>query len=319
MGNKVRQLKCTLANKKMTKNNGGLIDLTKTGFLDGCYHVLTSRTTIYRYRKESFFSVSVKNLKDQNSPRYAAKFEYEMPNYQAGPRKVSIIIEIPVNGQPKATIEQTGQPKKEVTFTNNKKVEHFPDTSKIETYQHNTAVALYLTTFGRFYFNGNTLDMNIWQDEKCTPSTCDKLRGLCGTSNLNMKEEELKGIKTCPYTKPVLEVASQRVQTGSCPQLEGSIKVELEKEKAKCKAASFHEVFGQGSGNGMALKYGGEHFNSGIAGGMGEGNFGGHLGCKNKGIFCRPTNIDVTGDCCSGKCENVGFTPINMKPIYKCK
>ena len=97
-----------------------------------------------------------------------------------------------------------------------------------------------------------------------------RLTGLCG-DGLSMKGKELKGTKTCTYTKPILEVASQRVQTGSCPQLEGPVKTELEKEKAKCEAASFHEVFGQGSGNGMALKYGEEHFNSGIAGGMGKG------------------------------------------------
>merc|ERR1712126_447728 len=127
----------------------------------------------------------------------------------------------------------------------------------------------------------------------------DSLTGLCGSSSLFMKGKELKGTKTCTYTKPILEVASQRVQDAYCPQLEGPVKTELEKEKAKCEAASFHEVFGQGSGNGMALKYGGEHFNSGIAGGMGKGNDGGHLGCQQLYQSCQKQS-----DCCSGHCLN---------------
>merc|ERR1712168_171301 len=139
--------------------------------------------------------------------------------------------------------------------------------------------------------------------------------GLCGTGlHLSMKGKELKGTKTCTYTTPILEIASQRVQTGS-EELEEPIKTELEKEKAKCEAASYHEVFGQESGNGMAFKYGGEHFNSGIAGGMGKGNFGGRLGCKRRGSHCRPW----VNHCCIGKCENVGKNPRNGRTIYKCK
>merc|ERR1711962_1027086 len=140
-----------------------------------------------------------------------------------------------------------------------------------------------------------------------------RLTGLCGDLTLSMKGKELKGTKTCTYTKPILEVASQRVQTGSCPQLDGPVKTELEKEKAKCEAASFHEVFGQGSGNGMALKYGEEHFNSGMGGGMGKGTFGGRR-CKRKGDYCRP----IANPCCFGKCENVGVNSRNGNTIYKC-
>merc|ERR1711962_1927506 len=96
----------------------------------------------------------------------------------------------------------------------------------------------------------------------------------------------------------ILEIASQRVQTGSCPLLEGPVKTELEKEKEKCEAASFHEVFGQGSGNGMGLKYGREHFNSGIAGGMGI--FGQSIGNQ---CLVRNSSCARPGDryrCCSG-------------------
>ena len=82
-----------------------------------------------------------------------------------------------------------------------------------------------------------------------------RFTGLCGNSPLSMKGKELKGTKTCTYTKPILEIASQRVQTGSCPQLEGLINAELKQEKSKCGAASFHEVFGKGPGNGMAPYY----------------------------------------------------------------
>merc|ERR1711962_1415268 len=264
LASRQKQLRCVLRKNQINKINGGVIDLTKTLFLDGCYHVLTSKKTgrdreIYGNKVESSFTVSVKDYQDdlaadRNSPRYAAKFEYEIPNFEDGPRKVSIIVKVPVNGQPKATIEQTGQPKKDIIFTNNKS-EELEDGTKIKAYQDNTAVSLYLFEFGRFDFDGNMLDMNVWINNHCTQSNCDRLSGLCGNSNLNMKGEQLKGIKTCPYTKPDLEVASQRVQTGSCPQLEGSINAELKQEKAKCGAASFHEVFENGQRNGMAPNY----------------------------------------------------------------
>merc|ERR1711962_1635250 len=319
---------CYLQNNQITKFNGKTIDLKHFDDLDKCYHVITAGQVSlagFCFPPPATFSVSAKRIKDQNAPRYVVKMETEatrcISDLQKELIKTVITLEVPVNGHPKATIEQTinGKqvPTKKITFTNKKMVEVVNNLGRtmISKSPFDNTLFIENNIIGMLEFNGKTLFVNMIQ-----PRFEDgRLTGLCGDLTLSMKGKELEGTKTCTYTKPILEVASQRAQTGSCPQLEGPVKTELEKEKAKCKAASFHEVFGQGSGNGMALKYGGEHFNSGIAGGMGEGNFGGHLGCKNKGIFCRPTNIDVTGDCCSGKCENVGITPITKKPIYKCK
>merc|ERR1711962_695120 len=92
LASRQKQLRCVLRNNQINKINGGVIDLTKTLFLDGCYHVLTSKKTgrdreIYGDKVESSFTVSVKDYQDdletdRNSPRYAAKFEYEMPNFE---------------------------------------------------------------------------------------------------------------------------------------------------------------------------------------------------------------------------------------------
>merc|ERR1712136_684859 len=201
--------------------------------------------------------------------------------------KTVITFEFPVNGQPKATIEQAidGKhvPTKKITFTNNKRVEEVNNLGRTMISKTPFDNALFIENYsiGDLEFNGKTLFLNMVQPH----FENRRLTGLCGNSPISMKGKELKGTKTCTYTKPILEVASQRVQTGSCPQLEGPVKTELEKEKAKCEAASFHEVFGQGSGNGMALKYGEEHFNSGIAGGMGKGSGSGRGGYGMGGVY----------------------------------
>jgi hypothetical protein len=69
---------------------------------------------------------------------------------------------------------------------------------------------------------------------KASSTLKNKLAGICGASNLNIKGGEPTGFKSCAYSKASLEVASNRIQAGSCPQLEQSIKEELEKEKGQC-------------------------------------------------------------------------------------
>ena len=58
--------------------------------------------------------------------------------------------------------------------------------------------------------------------------------GICGRSNLNIKRGETNRIKSCKYSKSSFHVLSNRIQAGSCPQLEPIIKKELEKEKGQC-------------------------------------------------------------------------------------
>ena len=45
LASRQKQLRCVLRNNQINKINEGVIDLTKTLFLDGCYHVLTSKKT----------------------------------------------------------------------------------------------------------------------------------------------------------------------------------------------------------------------------------------------------------------------------------
>ena len=91
------------------------------------------------------------------------------------------------------------------------------------------------------------------------------LNGMCGNSNLVMKGIELKGIKTCTFTKPALEVASHRVQTVSCPQLRDTVKAELEKEETQCQSGHFGNV-GYENGNGMSLPRKGYDMGLGVSG-----------------------------------------------------
>jgi len=315
---------CYLQNDQLRRFNGKTIDLKHFDDLDKCYHVITAGQVSmvgFCSPPPATFSVSAKRIKDQNTPRYVVKMETEatrcISDLQKELIKTVITLEVPVSGQPKATIEQTKNgkhlPTKNITFTNNKIVEIVNNLGRtiISKSPFDNTLLIENDVIGFFEFDGKFLNMLMipprFEDRRFT--------GLCGNSPLSMKGKELKGTKTCTYTKPILEIASQRVQTGSCPLLEGPVKTELEKEKAKCEAASFHEVFGQGSGNGMGLKYGGEHFNSGVAGGMGKGNFGYRRRCKRRGSYCRPFVLP----CCIGKCEDVGTNPRNGNTIYKCK
>jgi hypothetical protein len=75
----------------------------------------------------------------------------------------------------------------------------------------------------------------------------NKITGLCGSSNLNIKYGSGSGSGSgsmggnnggasnkCVYSKAALEVAAYQIPSGSCPSLESSIKTELEKEKGRC-------------------------------------------------------------------------------------
>jgi len=287
---------CYLRNDQIKKFDGQTIDLKHFDDLDKCYHVITAGQVSmvgFCSPPPATFSVSAKRIKDQNTPRYVVKMETEdtrcISDLQKELVKTVITLEVPVNGQPKATIEQTinGKhvPTKKITFTNNMNTQveivyNLGRTMIGKSPFDNTLLLLANNVIGDLGFNGKALFVRLTQPQ----AEDSRLTGLCGNLPLSMKGKELKGTKTCTYTKPILEVASQRVQTGSCPQLEGPVKAELEKEKAKCEAASFHEVFGQGLGNGMAFKYGEEHFNSGIAGGMGKGSGSGRGGYGMGGV-----------------------------------
>jgi len=283
---------CYIRNDKITKFSGKTMDLKDFDDLEKCYHVLTAGLVSlpgFCSAPPAHFSVSAKRIKDQNTPRYVVKMKTTatrcISDLQSEVIRTVITVELPVNGQPKATIEQAingkDVPTKKITFTNNKTVEQVNNLGRttIIKVPFDNAIFIQNNVIGDLEFNGRELFVgmvqSLFEDRRLT--------GLCG-DGFSMKGKELKGTKTCTYTKPILEVASQRVQTGSCPQLEGPVKAELEKEKAKCEAASFHEVFGQGLGNGMAFKYGEEHFNSGIAGGMGKGSGSGRGGYGMGGV-----------------------------------
>merc|ERR1712066_821877 len=125
-----------------------------------------------------------------------------------------------------------------------------------------------------------------------------ELSGMCGNSNLVMKGRDLKSINTCTFTKPSLEVASHRFQTGSCPQLQDSVKAELEKEETKCQSGHFGNVDYE-TGNGMSLPQEGGGMGLGLSGVEKTGNLQGGLGCKPNGAR---VPSDCSG-CCTGKCQ----------------
>merc|ERR1719167_1354437 len=115
-----------------------------------------------------------------------------------------------------------------------------------------------------------------------------------------MKGSELKGIKTCTFTKPSLEVASHRVHMGSCPQLQDSVKAELEKEETKCQSGHFGNADYE-TGNGMSLHQEGGGMGLGLSGIEKIGNLQGGLGCK-------PNGAHVPRDCSGCALENANTT-----------
>merc|ERR1712055_143113 len=62
----------------------------------------------------------------------------------------------------------------------------------------------------------------------------NQLSGICGSSNLSLKGSASTNLSSCRYSKPVLEVASNMLQTGSSTPLNHFIKQELRKEQAQC-------------------------------------------------------------------------------------
>merc|ERR1719436_720208 len=94
-------------------------------------------------------------------------------------------------------------------------------------------MSLRIPQIGKIRVQADAVDLKILQQFK------GHMSGMCGNSNLVMKGKELKGINTRTFTKPSLEVASHRFQMGSCPQLQGSVKAELEKEKNRMSIRTF--------------------------------------------------------------------------------
>jgi hypothetical protein len=90
----------------------------------------------------------------------------------------------------------------------------------IDIYSEGTEILLQVNQFYKFYKN--------------------KLAGICGAGVC--KSAKSSGHHSCKYTKSILEVASNRIQTASCPQLKQSIKEELEKEKAKCLTSQLSSI-----------------------------------------------------------------------------
>jgi hypothetical protein len=78
-------------------------------------------------------------------------------------------------------------------------------------------------------FNGERIQV-------LTPTTYkNKVVGVCGVSSLSIKGQANNGgYRKCTYSKASLEVASYRIESGSCPALKSTIKKELETEKGQC-------------------------------------------------------------------------------------
>ena len=59
-----------------------------------------------------------------------------------------------------------------------------------------------------------------------------KSRGSCASQK--RRTYESNEVKSCIYSKPALDVASNRIQTSACPRLGASVIQEFLKEKQQC-------------------------------------------------------------------------------------
>merc|ERR1712179_503610 len=202
-------MECVLEKNHIKKFNGQTLPFDET-----CDHVLA-----YDFR--SSFAVSVRKKLDQGQIRYAASIRCRVNDKFAELR-----LEFPLNGQPKLTVQSAGTPAKEINLVDNKPF-ILPNSVTVQNIG-GSYVLITIPGVGHIGYDGKAILMDI------SSTFRGHLKGLCGSSNLNMKGGEHSGIKTCTYTKPSLEIAANRVQTGSCPQLEEPVKAELKKEMAKC-------------------------------------------------------------------------------------
>jgi len=267
---------------------------------DDCYHVLAQ--TDGRTSSSPFFTIMVKPINGHE--RYDTRVEYRTS--RTGPEHVSITLhfEKSDNNQPgkaMATIEQQNRPRKVIEFNGRNpfnQLEH----GETLFFVNDHVMSLKIPQIGKIRVQADAVDIEIPQQFK------GHLSGMCGNSNLVMKGKELKGVNTCTFTKPSLEVASHRFQMGSCPQLQGSVKAELEKEKKKCQSGHFGAIENE-TGNGMSHLQEGNSMGMRVSGGEKTGN----LGCFPNGKDCRFGN-----QCCSGNCKYRRFYAVYVYSKYIC-
>merc|ERR1712126_35707 len=263
---------------------------------DDCYHVLAQndgRTS----SSSTSFTIMMKPIRE--SPQheslqqtlYDTRVEYRTS--KTGPANVSVTLHFDKlrnnqhgkHGIPIATIEQQNGLKKVIAF-NGKNPHNRLEGGVTLFFVNYDIVLLVIPEIGKIRVQAEDVDIDISQKFK------GELSGMCGNSNLVMKGRDLKGINTCTFTKPSLEVASHRFQTGSCPQLQDSVNAELEKEETKCQSGHFGNSEYE-TGNGLSLLQEGNSMSLGVTGGVKTGN----LGCLNRGKPCVHRS-----DCCSGIC-----------------
>merc|ERR1712126_91975 len=268
---------------------------------DDCYHVLAQNDG--RTSSSSIsFTIMVKPIRE--SPQheslqqtlYDTRVEYRTS--KTGPANVSVTLHFDKlrnnqhgkHGIPIATIEQQNGLKKVIAF-NGKNPHNRLEGGVTLFFVNYDIVLLVIPEIGKIRVQAEDVDIDISQKFK------GELSGMCGNSNLVMKGRDLNGINTCTFTKPSLEVASHRFQTGSCPQLQDSVKAELEKEETKCQSGHFGNSENE-TGNGMTLLQEGNSMSLGITGGVKTGNLQGGLGCKPNGA-----KVSYCSRCCTGKCK----------------
>jgi len=284
-------LNCYLKDGLIHKFNDQQLKFNET---DDCYHVL-AKNDVRTSSSSTSFTVMVKPIRQRyDTPhiqptRYDTRVEYRTS--KTGPAQVSITLHFEKygnngKGKPMATIEQQNRPKKVIEFDGRNNPFHKLEHGESLLFINYHVIFLRIPEIGKIRVQAEAVDIRILQQFK------GHLNGMCGNSNLIMKGRELQGINTCTFTKPSLEVASHRFQTGSCPQLQDSVRDELEKEETKCQSGHFGNSEYE-TGNGMNLLQEGNSMSLGVTGGVKKGN----LGCIRSKDFC---THDF--ECCSKSC-----------------
>ena len=203
-------MQCNFDSRSVRKFDGSVLPFKA----DGCFHLLAAD------HKTKSFAVEVKKATEDR--HHAIKVLVQ-----------GIEILLTFDGQPKVVIKQSGS-SKTIPIPLNHGIIELNGQLRIMRYGGDVLLSVH-NMIGQSLMdlvaNEHKLDLLV------SPKFNNQLIGLCGASNSNIKSGESKGIKSCKFTKPSLEVASSRIQTVSCPQLEQSIKEELEKEKMQCKAS----------------------------------------------------------------------------------
>jgi hypothetical protein len=243
---------CIIAENSFRKFDGIVVPLNN--IIDGCYHVLFKADMYSSFRSLGDFSVEAKKIPGCGHKRslmhYGIKVTFENDLNVITNRELILDLD-----------HSCTRPTAQLQYSNGTTINEWNNGEDVNLllgrynlHLHHPAVIVvpgivYLrldymhqdfptllepTTLFTMSFDGEEINLFVEHSyiETSISDSYGQAYGICG--KFKRFGGALNEPQSCTYTKSILEVASNRIQTASCPEMEQSVKEQLQKEKAKC-------------------------------------------------------------------------------------